>query len=320
MIVWLGLVLLAPVTLFAQDKFTDALDKSVTLIKPNLENNSIYSSRNQSNTLVWQNQANAFSGTALFIIDVVDKFVFPLLIAASILTIIIGLYDLMISEKEDIEKGTKYIIFGVLGIVIIQSAKFITSTYISIITKVVPYDNTNQTINFAQSAYEIYNQLIMPFINVFMYAVIGTLFVILLVHVMRFITSSEEDVATKAKSIMISNVVGIIVILLAKTMVEIIYGKQETVIRSSAATNLWDIGTWVLAGADFTVVFSIINYALGFLWFIILIIIIIQTYQLLVNPTSDELIKKTKTNLLYIVIGLGIIALAYVIVNFIIVQ
>jgi Type IV secretion system pilin len=168
----------------------------------------------------------------------VDKFVFPLLIAASILTVVIGLYDIMISGKEDIEKGTKYIIFGVLGIVIIQSAKFITSTYIGIITKVVPYDNTSPTVNFAQSAYEIYNQLIMPFINVFMYAVIGTLFVILLVHVMRFITSSEEDVAAKAKSIMISNVVGIIVILLAKTMVETIYGKQETVIKSSAATNL----------------------------------------------------------------------------------
>jgi hypothetical protein len=161
-----------------------------------------------------------------------------LLIAASILTVVIGLYDLMFTGKEDIEKVTKYIIFGVLGIVIIQSAKFITSTYISIITEVVPYDNTSQTVNFAQSAYEIYNQLIMPFINVFMYVVIGMLFVILLVHVMRFITSSEEDVATKAKSIMISNVVGIIVILLAKTMVETIYGKQATVIKSSSATNL----------------------------------------------------------------------------------
>jgi hypothetical protein len=108
--------------------------------------------------------------------------------------------------------------------------------------------------------------------------------------------------------------------LLAKTMVETIYGKQATVIKSSSATNLWDIGTWVLAGADFTVVFSIINYVLGFLWFVILLVIIIQTYQLLVNPTSDELIKKTKTNLMYIVIWLAIIALAYVIVNFVIVQ
>ncbi len=317
MVVWLGLMLWAPATLFAQDKFTDSLDKSTVLIKSNLENDTAY-------TIQWwsdlSNTASRFWGTATFVINVVEKFVFPLLIAASILTVIIGLYDLMFSDKEDIEKGTKYIIFGVLGIIIIQSAKFITSTYISIITKVVPYDNTSQTINFAQSAYEIYNQLVMPFINVFMYVVIGTLFVILLVHVMRFITSSEEDVAAKAKSIMISNIVGIIVILLAKTMVETIYGKQETVIRSSAATNLWDIGTWVLAGADFTVVFSIVNYALGFLWFVILVIIIIQTYQLLVNPTSDELIKKTKTNLMYIVIGLAIIALAYVIVNFIIVQ
>jgi hypothetical protein len=175
---------------------------------------------------------------SLFIYDIVSKFVFPLLIASSILVVILGLYEIMFSGKEEVEKGTKYIIYGVVGIVIIQSAKFITSTYISIVSKVVPYDNTAQSINFARSAYEIYNQLIMPFINVFTYVIIGTLFVILLVHVMRFITSSEEDVAAKAKSIMLSNIVGIIVILLAKTMVEAIYGKQADVIKTNGPTNL----------------------------------------------------------------------------------
>lgn len=318
MIVRLGLVLLGPISSFAQEKFTDALDKSTEFIKPRLENDPIYTTQWWSDL---SNISSRFWGTAVFVISIVEKFIFPLLIAASVLIVILGLYDLMFSAKEDIEKGTQYIIYWVLGIVIIQSAKFITSTYIGIVSKVVPYDQSwNKWLNFAQSAFEMYNQLVMPFINVFMYVVIGMLFVILLVHVMRFITSSEEDVAVKAKSIMISNAVGIIVILLAKTMVETIYGKQATVIRSSAATNLWDIGTWILAGADFTVIFSIVNYALGLLWFVILVIIIIQTYQLLINPTSDELIKKTKTNLLYIVIGLGIIALAYVIVNFIIIQ
>jgi len=64
-----------------------------------------------------------------------------------------------------------------------------------------------------------------------MYVVIGFLFVILLVHVFRFITSSEEEVTAKAKTIMISNVVGILVILLSKTIVEAIYGKQAEVLK-----------------------------------------------------------------------------------------
>jgi hypothetical protein len=76
----------------------------------------------------------------------------------------------------------------------------------------------------------------MPFITLFMYIVIGFLFVILLVHVMRFITSSEEDVTAKAKTIMISNVVGILVILLAKTMVEAVYGKQTEVLKNATNT------------------------------------------------------------------------------------
>lgn len=309
-ITFIGWVSLLP-AVFAQDwkRFSEWLDQSTQLIQGQLERSPEYFIPSWSSRL---------GGTETFIYNIVNKFVFPLLIVASILTVILGLYEIMFSGKEEIEKWSKYIIFWILGIVLIQSAKFITSTYIGIVTKVVPYDNTAASIPFAQSAYEVYNQLLMPFISLFMYIVIGFLFVILLVHVMRFITSSEEDVTAKAKTIMISNVVGILVILLAKTMVEAIYGKQAEVIKK--ATNVWDVGTWILAGADFTLVFSIVNYILWFLGFIILVIIVIQTYQLLVNPTDEALIKKTRTNLWYILIGLAIISLAYVIVNFLIIQ
>lgn len=306
MLMWVMAIMFSPAALFAQDKFSEALNDSTVLIENNLERSETYFEPR-------------FNGTATFVYTMVDKFVFPLLIVASILVVILGLYDIMFSGKDEIEKWTQYIIFGVLGIIVIQSAKFITSTYIGILNKVVPSDtNLAWATSFAQTAYEVYNQLLMPFISLFMYIVIGFLFVVLLVHVMRFITSSEEDVAAKAKAIMISNVVWILVILLAKTMVEAIYGKQTEVLK--AANDIGDIWSWILAWADFSVVFSIVNYVLWFLWLIILILIIVQTYQLLFNPTSDELIKKTKTNLLYIVIGLGIIALAYVIVNFVIIQ
>lgn len=292
-------------------KFGTALDKSVTLIKSNLERTPQYINLQWSSRLEW---------TKLFVENIVLKFVFPILIVASVLIVIVWLYDIMFSGKEEIEKGAKYIAYGVIGIVIIQSAKFITSTYFGIVERVTPSNNATPSLTFSQTAYELYNQLVMPFIEVFMYAIIGILFVILLVHVIRFITSSEEDVAAKAKGVVVSNVVGIMVILLAKTMVETIYGKQADVVKATNPVNLWDVGSGILTGADFTVFFSIINYVLWFLGLIILIIIVLQTYQLLVNPTSDEMIKKIKTNMLYIVIWLAIIALAYVIVNFIIIQ
>lgn len=301
-------MVLWPTALFAQEKFSDSLNQSTVLIRKNFDDTA--------SNVYYQPK---WGGAQAFVYDMVDKFVFPLLIAASILVVILWLYNIMFSGKDEIEKWFQYIVYGVLGIIVIQSAKFITSTYLGILNSVVPSDKVLWgTTSFAQSAYEVYNQLLMPFISLFMYAVIGTLFVILLVHVIRFITSSEEDVAAKAKAIMISNVVGIMVILLAKTMVEAIYGKQEEVLKT--AGDIGDVGSWILAWADFSIVFSIVNYILWFLWLIILILIIVQTYQLLFNPTSDELIKKTKTNLLYILIGLAIIAGAYVIVNFVIIQ
>lgn len=308
MFTWMMTIVFSPVTLFAQEKFSDALNESTVLIRKNFDDTAT----NEYFLPQW-------GGAKTFVYDMVDKFVFPLLIAASILVVVLWLYDIMFSGKDEIEKWFQYIVYGVLGIIIIQSAKFITSTYLGILKNVVPYDSVlwGKT-SFAQSAYEVYNQLLMPFISLFMYVVIGVLFVILLVHVMRFITSSEEDVAAKAKTIMISNVVWIMVILLAKTMVEAIYGKQAEVLKT--AKDIGDVWSWILAWADFSIVFSIVNYVLWFLWLIILILIIVQTYQLLVNPTSEELIKKTKTNLLYIVIGLAIIAGAYVIVNFVIIQ
>jgi len=302
-------IIFAPMALFAQEKFSEALDQSTVLIKPNLERNPAYVNAQWSSRL---------EGTQTFIYDVVDKFVFPLLISASVLVVILGLYNIMFSGKDEIEKWAQYIIYGVLGIIVIQSAKFITSTYIGILKDVVPSDGILWgSTSFAQLAYELYNQLMMPFVTLFMYVVIGFLFVILLVHVFRFITSSEEEVTAKAKTIMISNVVGILVILLSKTIVEAIYGKQAEVLKWG--TDIGDVWSWILRWADFSLVFTIINYFLWFLWLIILILIIVQTYQLLVSPTDEELIKKTRTNLLYIVIGLAIIALAYVIVNLVII-
>lgn len=293
----------------AQDKFVDSLENSVKSIRPQLERNDEYG------LIAWSAR---LEGTKKFVYDIVDKFVFPLLLIVSVLTVILWLYEIMFSSEDDLDKWIKYIGYGVGGIVIIQSAKFITATYIGILGKVAPIKAWQPTLTFSQSALEIYKELLMPFISIVMYVVLGGLFVLLMFQVIKMITTSEEDVTGKAKAIIISNIVGIMVILLAKTIVEAIYGKQAEVLAKP--TTIGDIGSGILADADLTIVFSIVNYVLWFVALIILILIIIQTYQLLVNPTNEELIKKTKMNILYILLWLAMIALAYVIVNFIIIK
>ncbi len=50
----------------------------------------------------------------------------PLVIIIGILSAILGFYKLMFSSDENATKeGTRYIIYGIIGIIIIMSAKFI---------------------------------------------------------------------------------------------------------------------------------------------------------------------------------------------------
>jgi|GEM_PF-4002063 len=66
-----------------------------------------------------------------------------------------------------------------------------------------------------------------------MYIIMGGMFVLLLVKTIQFITSPSDKAPAQAKSIIISAVTGIVVILLAKTMVEAVYGKQADIIKNT---------------------------------------------------------------------------------------
>jgi hypothetical protein len=71
------------------------LDQSTTSIQNQLERSPEYFRPSATSRL---------GGTEAFVYNIVDKFVFPLLIVASILTVMLGLYEIMFSGKEEIEK------------------------------------------------------------------------------------------------------------------------------------------------------------------------------------------------------------------------
>jgi hypothetical protein len=53
--------------------------------------------------------------------------------------------------------------------------------------------------------------------------VVGLLFIILLIHVGRFLFSASEDVKKHAQTIIIWNIIGILIILGATNIVQLIY-------------------------------------------------------------------------------------------------
>lgn len=152
-----------------------------------------------------------------------------------------------------------------------------------------------------------------------MFLVIGVLFLILVVHMFRFMISPDDKIKEHAKTIILWNAIGILTIIFSKSLAETIYGKQADVINPNA-TSLANIGTGILADKSFARLYVVLNRVMGLVGFIVLILIILEAIDLLRNPTDEKQIEKIKRNFLYIIIGIMIIGTAYVITNFVILQ
>ncbi|MEI7919382.1 MAG: hypothetical protein WCH65_04190 [bacterium] len=116
---------------------------------------------------------------------------FPLIIVLGILLAMIGFYKIMFSSDDKaIGDGTNFIIYGVIGIIIIVSAKFIGQNIFDLFstTEITGY-------NLATG---IYDKLIYPFIKFAIYLVLGAMFVILLSRVITFLFGSDTDAQKKA--------------------------------------------------------------------------------------------------------------------------
>jgi len=144
------------------------------------------------------------------------------------------------------------------------------------------------------------------------------MFIILLTRVMSFLFGSDADARKKAGTLIGRNIVGMLVIIGAKQIVEAVYGKYTAVVKD--ISNLGEIGSGVLADKQIPLVYTVINRVLGLTALAILILIIVQTMQLLLKPSDEKQMTNVKNSLIYMVIGLLIIGTGYLIVNFLIIN
>lgn len=281
------------------DRFDLALSESIDPIRQNLE-----AAEGAVGTQWLQN----------FLFDKIMNVLVPLVIIIGILSAILGFYKLMFSSDENATKeGTRYIIYGIIGIIIIMSAKFIWSQVYNILNPVA-WEEIVGT-NIAQM---LYNNILYPFIKLAIYLVLGAMFVILVGRVITFLFGNDADAQKKAGTLIGWNVISMFVIIGAKQIVEAIYGKQEDVIKE--ITNLGEVGSGILADKNIPIIRQVINYALGIASLVILVIIIIQTVKLLTKPDDPAQIKNIKNSLLYMFIGILVLGAGYLIVNFAIIN
>ena len=277
------------------DRFDLALMKSIDPISKNLD------------AAEW---AKWTQGLQNFVFNNIMNVLFPLVIVLGILSAILWFYGLMFSNDENkIKESTRYIIYGVIGIVFIMSAKFIGQNVFNLLQWDVVWTNIAQW---------LYNNILFPFIKFAIYLVLGAMFVILVSRVITFLFGSDTDAQKKAGTLIGWNVISMLVIIWAKQIVEVIYGKQDQVLVD--ATNLGEIWSGVLADKNIPILYQVINYALGIASLVILVIIILQTIKLLMKPDDPAQIKSIKNSLLYMLIWILVLGSGYLIVNFAIIN
>lgn len=248
-----------------------------------------------------------------FVFNRLIGIVLPLVVAIGILLALLWFYKIMFSSDDKaIGEGTNFIIYGVIGIILIVSAKYIGTSLVSILTP------GNGDIQWWQVAQDLYDKIAFPFIKFAMYLVLGAMFIILLSRVISFLFGSDADAKKKAGTLIGWNVISMFVIIGAKQIIEAVYGKQAEVAKS--ISNLGEIWTGILANKNIPLVYHIINRVLGLTSLVLLILIIVQTLQLLLKPSDEKQMTSVKNSLLYMVIWIFVIWAGYLIVNFLVIN
>ena len=253
------------------------------------------------------------SGIKSFVYMLIDRFAVPLAVFIGVLFSLVALYKIMFSTDENaLWAISSLLIWWVVWIIIIMSAKFIGN--------IVYGDLFSQGeiwqwgFNAIEIISKLYDYILRPLFKVAFYIMMSVLFIILLIRVFRFVTSDEETIKKESQQIIISTVVGLFVMIGSKQLVEGVYGKEE-LIRNSAAVTVTQVWSSFLNNANIPIIYNIIQWIMWLSWFIILAIIIFQTYKMLVNPTDESNLKNIRKTLLYALIGMMVIGAGYLIVN-----
>ncbi len=275
-------------------RFDAALNRSISSIQGNLDS---------------AEGAVGTEGVKNLVFDKLMNVLVPLIIIIGILIAIIGFYKLMFStDDKAVSEGTKYVIFGVVGIIVIVSARFIGNTIFDILNP------TTGGIQWYLVAQDLYEKILFPFLKFAIFLVLWAMFIILLTRVITFIFGTSDDAQKKAWTLIGRNVIGMLIIIWAKQIVEAVYGKQADVVKS--VTNLWEIWSGILKDKNIPILYQVINWTLGLTSLILLVLIIVQTIKLLMKPDDPNQMKSIKNTLVYMLIGIVIIGTWYLITNF----
>ncbi len=285
--------------------------------------NNTTSSRSLSSAINWNGDVITDSKwSELFNaqVDAIIGYVINIFIVIWIAVAFIWWYKIMTSDKEEASKEwITLLVFGILWIIIMVSAKFIASSLVGdngIITDEFASIEANHTPSWIQLAENLYNKIMYPFIKLALYFVVGILFFIMAGKVISFVTATDDSAKKQALWIIIWCIVGILIIMWAKQIVEaVIWNQNEVLNRSATRINWWEWWMWeeTLIFKSIPLIAQIINWVMWLTMFIILVLIIIQGYKMFTKPDDPKNMASLKKTLLYVIIWVLVIWAAYAI-------
>lgn len=248
-------------------------------------------------------------------------YVIDIFIVIWIAVAFIGGYKIMTSNKEDsLKDWIRLVVFGIIWIIIMVSARFLAESLVwdeGIITAEFADSTVNDNLpNWIKFASSLYNTVLYPFIKLVLYFVVWILFFMMAAKVVGYVTSTDDATKKKAWWVIIWCVVGILIIMWSKQLVEAVMWKQEVVLNTSAETiSWWETWMWktILWFENIPLITQVINWVMWLTMFIVLVLIIIQWYKMFTKPDDPKNRESLKKTLLYIIIWVLVIGAAYAI-------
>lgn len=223
-------------------------------------------------------------------------------------------YKIMFSNKEDaFKEWISLIVYGILWVIIMVSAKFIAGTLIDNLNSNI----TTGSVSGINLASDLYENLMYPFIKVALYLVVWVLFIMMAIKVVNFIISTDEAAKKKAWWIILWCAIWILIVMGSKQMVEGIMWKQEKVldVTSTMVDEMWNP---LMEFESIPIIAQIINWIMWLAMFVVLVLIIIQWYRMFAKPDDPKNRERLKKTLLYVLIWVLVIGASYIISNFLV--
>ena len=248
------------------------------------------------------------------------SYVIDIFIVVWIAVAFFGGYKIMTSDKEEsLKEWIRLVIFWIIWIIIMVSARFIANTLVWTNGIIVQeFGNVSAGPNWVRFADNLYQNIMYPFIKMVLYFVLWALFLMMAGKVISFATSTDDSIKKKTAWIIIRCIVGILIVMWSKQIVEAVMWKQTDVLnRNAQRISWWDDGLWeeILEFNSIPLIAQIINRVMWLTMLIILVLIIIQWYKVFTKPDDPKTREGMKKAILYILIWVLVIWASYIISN-----